>query len=126
MHNKTMDMDLCRRRDKRIECDQKVLLLRSDDLTLQARATNISMAGLEIRCNQQVAEEVKPFWAPIKEGGGDSLSLKVCLNDGSKPLQLTCAVINMYRLSQDVFSFNLKFTPLEEQEQQQLEGFINA
>jgi len=126
MLNKIIDLDLCRRRDKRIECDQKVLLLRLDDLTLQARATNISMAGLEISCNQQVAEKVKPFWTPIKEGDEDLLSLNVCLNDENKPLQLTCAVINMYRLSQDVFSFNLKFTALEEQDQQQLEGFINA
>jgi len=120
-----MGMDLCRRRDKRIECDQKVLLPRSDDLTLQARATNISMAGLEIRCNQQVAEKVKPFWGPVKVGGGDLLLLNVCLNDENKPLQLTCAVINMYRLSQDLFCFNLKFTPLEKQSLQQLEGFIN-
>jgi len=116
----------CKRRNKRTEHAQEVLLCLTEDLMLQAQSTNISMDGLEIRCNQETAERVMPCRYPINLKKAGLVKLEVCLEDVKKPLQVTCSVKNMYRLAQDLFCFNLKFTPLEEQSQRQLEGFINS
>jgi len=125
-HKKDKNMQPCRRRNKRVECEQKVLLLLSDDLTLEARATNISVDGLEIKCNQEAAEKIMPFGGAVKLGERDLFQLNVYLNDENKQLQLTCAIMNMYRLSQDSFCFNLKIALLKEQNEQQLEEFMKA
>jgi len=115
-----------KRRDKRTEHEQQVLLCLDNELTLPAQSTNISMDGLEIRCDRKTAEKVMPCGYPINLKKAGLLTLKVCLKDGGEPLQVTCSVMNMYRLAQDLFCFNLKFTSLEEQSQQQLKGFINS
>jgi len=115
----------CKRRSKRAESEQQVLLCLSDNLTLQAYSTNISMEGLEIRCNQETAEKVMPCSYPLNLEKAGLLTLEVCLKGADKPLQVTCSVMNMYRLAQDLFCFNLKFSSLEKQGQQQLEGFMD-
>ena len=83
------------------------------------------MGGLEIRCDQVTAHAMMPFDYQFDPESPLMLSLTIYLDDLETPLQVSCCILNTYRLAQDLFCFNLKFVLIEESDQQQLAVFIN-
>lgn len=113
------------RKYRRIKYQQTVELKTATGLVLNAHGENISADGLEIVCDQVSAKAVLPLDYQRDPDKPLLLSVELNLDDKSKPLPVSCSVMNVRRLSQDIFSFNLQFTKLKPQSLQLLEELVS-
>lgn len=85
---------------------------------------NISLKGMEIRCDDKTAVSIKPLDRQLALNKPLVLSISFCLDDG-KPFSMTCHVRNTYRLAQKLYCFNLVFSDIEAMDIQRLERFFD-
>lgn len=118
-------MKACERKYRRIKYQQTVELKTATGLVLNAHGENISADGLEIVCDQLSAKAVLPLDYQRDPDKPLLLSVELNLDEKGKSLPVSCSVMNVRRLSQDIFSFNLQFTKLKPQSLQLLEELVS-
>tara|TARA_R110002074_G_scaffold402287_1_gene606272 strand:- start:94293 stop:94661 length:369 start_codon:yes stop_codon:yes gene_type:complete len=118
-------MRACERKYRRIKYQQTVELKTAAGLVLNAHGENISADGIEIVCDELSAKAVLPLNYQRDPDKPLLLSVELNLDDKGTPLLVSCCVMNVRRLSQDVFSFHLQFTKLKPQSLRLLEELVS-
>jgi len=117
-------MNVEKRQYARVTHQQQVSLKTASGLELLAMSHNISLRGMEIRCDAMTASSIKPVDYQLAPNKALVISVSFCLQDG-QPFFMTCDVRNTYRLAQELFSFNLAFADIEASDIQRLERFFD-
>lgn len=84
--------------------------------------TNLSPSGIQIECRHQLIEQLSRF----KSGSGlyPDFELEFRLAD-DEPIQCSCTVSYLRRLSQDTYHLGLEFVALSDNDEQRVDATIH-
>lgn len=85
------------------------------------RIVNISIDGIAIQCDLEMAEKLKQNPSDPRYSGEHQVSFSLPDND----LSLLCRVVHVRRLSQKSFEVGLRFISIEHSDRMTLLNFVN-
>ncbi len=119
-----------RRLYKRFDTDQSIQFLHNGDDPLAAQAINISLAGLQARCDRWTINQLSPGLERITTGQPVELRVRFDLpapnaKQGAFTVDVRCRAVGLRRLSEDEYQLSLTYTFFEGDGYHDLEKYID-
>lgn len=118
-----------RRLYKRLTTEQPVEFVLENGGTLEARARNISLGGMQVRCPRWVVGELTPSPDRIARGQPVDIRIRFQLRpQENKPpvnIEVRCHAVALRRLSEEEYQMSLTYVFFEGTGYHDLEKFID-
>lgn len=117
-----------RRLYKRFETDSAVEIIAEDGSVHQARAMNISLAGMQLSCERDTVREIAPKGEKTTPDQSPIARMKFALPraGGQSEIEADCRVVLVRRISEREYQVHVRYEFFQGNGYNELEDFVDA